>query len=78
MKYAIKTRGTNSGNNPVGTIVYDLRGHESELQELRLLIDEYDPTNSDWNFRRGVLLDVLVRLWPQASSAPATLPRRAA
>ena len=51
MKYAIKTRGTNSGNNPVGTIVYDLRGHESELQELRLLIDEYDPTNSDWNFR---------------------------
>lgn len=41
MKYAIKTRGTNSGNNPVGTIVYDLRGHESELQELRLLIDEY-------------------------------------
>lgn len=57
MKYAIKTRGTNSGNHPVGTIVYDLRGHE----ELRLLIEEYDPQNSDWGFRKGVMLDILAR-----------------
>jgi hypothetical protein len=42
----------------------------SDFAELKLLIDEYDPANSDWNFRRGVLLDILVRLWPQAALAP--------
>lgn len=39
----------------------------TDFAELKLLIDEYDPTNSDWNFRKNVLLDVLVRLWPKAS-----------
>jgi hypothetical protein len=41
---------------------------ESELAnfaELKLLIDEFDPVNSDWNFRKGILLDILVRIWPQ-------------
>jgi len=44
--------------------------------ELKLLIDEYDPSNSDWNFRRGALLDVLVRLWPKAESGAAQQPSR--
>lgn len=39
----------------------------SDFAELKLLIDEYDPENSDWNFRRGVLLDILVRIWPTSS-----------
>ena len=28
MKYKITKSGTNSGNFPAGTIVYDLRGHD--------------------------------------------------
>lgn len=31
MKYKIKESGTNSGNQPVGTIVYDLRGYDYGL-----------------------------------------------
>ena len=37
----------------------------ANFAELKLLIDEYDTPNSDWNFRKGVLLDILVRIWPQ-------------
>jgi len=37
----------------------------ANFAELKLLIDEYDPVNSDWNFRKGILLDILVRIWPQ-------------
>jgi hypothetical protein len=31
MKYRIKDHGTNSGDHPVGTIVYDLRGYDYGL-----------------------------------------------
>lgn len=31
----------------------------SEVEELRTLILEYDPANSDWGFRKGVMLQVL-------------------
>lgn len=39
----------------------------SDFAELKLLIDEYDPSQSDWNFRKNVLLDILVRIWPKES-----------
>jgi hypothetical protein len=42
----------------------------TDFAELKLLIDEYDPAKSDWNFRKGVLLDILVRLWPQPTGKP--------
>ncbi len=44
----------------------DAKDQLVDFAELKLLIDEYDPANSDWNFRRGVLLDILMRLWPKA------------
>jgi hypothetical protein len=46
----------------------------ADFAELKLLIDEYNPANSDWNFRRGVLLDILVRIWPQDASLAERRP----
>ena len=47
----------------------------ADFVELKLLIDEFDPTNSDWNFRKGVMLDVLARLRAQLASARQALDR---
>lgn len=40
------------------------RTDPGSLRELRLLIDKYNPANSDWNFRKGVMLECLDRLSP--------------
>src|SRR5581483_7014069 len=50
----------------------------ADFAELKLLIDEYNPANSDWNFRRGILLDILVRLWPKNAAQPPDSPAQAA
>lgn len=39
------------------------------LRELRQLIDEYDPLNSDWGFRKGVMFECLNRLTSGAGAA---------
>jgi 3-methyladenine DNA glycosylase Tag len=44
---------------------------ERDIAELRLLVDEYQPDNSDWGFRRGVIHQVVDRL-----AALRSLPER--
>lgn len=43
-----------------------------DAEELEILIREYNPMNSDWNFRKGVMLNVLSRLRPPDIAATPT------
>jgi hypothetical protein len=43
--------------------------------ELRLLIEEYDPQNSDWNFRKSVMLNILDRQAASVERAEAIIAR---
>lgn len=40
----------------------------ADFARLKLLVDEYDPEKTNWDYRRGELLDVLVRIWPHPRS----------
>lgn len=47
------------------------------LDEIDLLVQEYDPEQSDWGFRKGVIMDLIGKIRPltiRAASRPAVEP----
>ena len=46
-------------NDPASSDLSSLRKGAEVAHELKTLVTEYDPNNSDWGFRRGVILELL-------------------